>query len=146
MVNVVTKQVFEAEDGSIFDSKEKAEQHEKELKSLKYFLVTWGADLTEGRSCLGNRSYIAVNANASHRDFAVILCHSKFGSPFQFCQGVFGSNAIMPYWRLSDDPTVKLDESIKIDFAVEERFASKKIYGVGLWDLSSSEKKSIAAR
>ena len=143
MVKVITREVFETTDGSVFDSKEKAEQHEKQLKDLKYFRVTWGADLTEGRNWGHNNSYIAVNACGSHYEFAEILCFSKFGSPSQFCQGVFGSNAMMPYWKLHASPVAVLDTSVHIDFAVEDRFASNKIYGEGLWDLTETDKKKI---
>jgi hypothetical protein len=146
MVKVITKEVYETEDGKIFESAEKAAKHEKELKSLKYFLVQWGADLTEGRSWGDRKSYIAVNVKNYHYDFAYILCVSKFGSPHQFCQGVFGSNAIMPYWNLASTPSTKLEPYIKVDFAVEERFADKEIYGEGLWDLSGKDKKKIPTR
>jgi hypothetical protein len=144
MVKVVTKEVYEATDGSIFDSKEKAERHEKDIQNMKYFLVMWGADLTEGRSWYNNKSYIAVNTGGSHYEFAEILCFSKFGTPSQFCQGVFGSNAIMPYWKLQ--VVDKLDSNIKIEFAVEDRFVNKKIYGEGLWDLTNKDKKKIQLR
>jgi hypothetical protein len=146
-IKTITKEVFETEDGNIFDTKEKAEQHTQKLKDLKYYLVTWGADLTEGR-CWGDyKSYIAVNTNGSHYEFAEILCFSKFGSPNQFCQGVFGNNAIMPYWRLNPTQVSELNPSIKVDFAVEDRFVGNKIYSEGLWDLRDKDgKKKIQFR
>jgi hypothetical protein len=146
MVKVVTKEVYQAEDGTIFEDSESANKYEKSLKDLKYFYVRYGADLTEGREWLRSQAYIAVNCKGSHLDFAKILCFSKFGTEHQFCMGVFGSNAIIPYWSLTETPVTKLDPTIKILFAVEERFADKNIYGEGLWDLSNGDRKEIKRR
>jgi hypothetical protein len=137
-IKKVVKEVYETSDGKVFDNIKDAEKHETQIKSLKYFLVVWGADLTEGRTWGNNRSYILVNTKHSHEEFAEILCFYQFGTKHQFCQGVFGSNAIMPYWSIK--PVLELDSSIKVEFAVEERFAEQKIYGEGCWDLRDKTK------
>ena len=143
MVTKVVTEVFQTTDGKVFNTKEEAEKHESLLTDIKYFYILYGADLNEGRSCLDTKAIVSVNAKASHAEFIQVLCHNAFGSMYQFCQGVFGSNAIMPYWSIGGEMS-SLPLNSKVSFAIEERFAKVKQYGEGMWDLRSDKPKQIS--
>lgn len=143
MVEKVIQEVYKTSDGKVFPNIVDAEKHEASLKNIKYYKVRYGADLTEGRKWLESEALIEVNANGSHKDLAEILCYNLFGSPYQFVMGVFGNNAILPYWRIEGEAE-KL-HPLDVKFAVEERFAQNKKYGEGLWDLRNG-KQAIKIR
>jgi hypothetical protein len=143
MVEKLVQEVYKTSDGKVFTNIVDAEKHEASVKNIKYFRVRYGADLTEGRGWLESEALIEVNTNGKHKDFAEILCYSIFGSPYNFVMGAFGSNAILPYWRI--DGEVKEPNLEEVKFAVEERFAQNKKYGEGLWDLRNG-KQSIKMR
>lgn len=143
MVEKVIAEMYKTSDGKVFPSIDEAEKHEASLKNIRYFVVRYGADLTEGRQWLESKALIEVNTNGAHKGFAEILCHSLFGSPHQFVMGVFGSNAILPYWRIEGE--AKNSDLKDVKFAVEERFAQNKKYGEGLWDLRNG-KQAIKMR
>lgn len=143
MVEKVIQEVYKTSDGKVFPSIYEAEKHEASLKNIKYYSISYGADLTEGRQWLQQYALIEVNANSNHRAFAEFLCYSVFGAANQFVMGVFGSNAILPYWRI--DGEAKNPDLKDVKFAVEERFTQNKKYGEGLWDLRNG-KQAIKMR
>jgi hypothetical protein len=143
MVEKLIQEMYRTSDGKVFPNIIDAEKHEASIKNIKYYKVRYGADLTEGRKWLESEALIEVNANGSHKDFAEILCYSLFGSPNQFVMGVFGNNAIPPYWRIEGE--AKNPDLKDVKFAVEERFAQNKKYGEGLWDLRNG-KQAIKIR
>lgn len=143
MLKVLTQEVYETTDGKVFTNKEEAELHEKQMADLKYYEIRYGSDLTEGREWLCSVGYIVVNAKHSHFEFAEIGMQSVFGNKNQFCMGVFGTNAILPYWKISEKVITKPDPAYKIIVAVEERFPNKKIYGEGIWDFRNGKKEPV---
>ena len=137
-ITTETKTVYTCSDGKNFTNEDDALKHEKKLEQIKYFEVSFGADTAEGRNCLQNTAIIAVNAKRSHAAFAEHAMYKIFGSPHAFVQGCFGSNAILPYWKIkgeiSSDP-----DNLNVIFRVEERFAENKIFGEGIKRLLNGE-------
>ncbi|WP_454751630.1 hypothetical protein [Cupriavidus necator] len=97
----LTKTIYKAMDGKIFESKAACEKHEQVIaeraKRTTYWSVTHSPDLTEGRGfygltlveCYGPETY---NVEMLMRDW----CFRIFGRPVAFVQGV----SPMPAWSL----------------------------------------------
>lgn len=133
MVKPVTRTVYEADDGTLFSSQREAAQHEERLAEVKAFLLRYNPDLTEGRG-MQSTGYVLVNARAKHDLFVELWCHEVKGPPYQFAQGVFGANAIMPNYTYSVARTlaeITPTQKCPIIGAVETRFARHKLFGEG---------------
>jgi len=126
-----TKTVYTCSDGKVFDNESDANDHESMLSDIKYYEIRYGADTCEGRSCLDKLAYVAVNAKSHHAEFLTHAMHKKFGSPITFAQGVFGSNAIMHYWKIVGE--CDMPEKEKILMRVEDRFVRNKYFGTGIF-------------
>lgn len=133
MVRTITREVFEASDGRIFDSEKAAIEHEESLKEVKYFKVHYSPDLTEGRTCSQATGLIGVCATDSHRSFAEHACFELFGSRWSFVQGVFGANAIMPNWTISGDH--QHPDGTKLIATVQARFTKNLVWKLGVHKL-----------
>lgn len=129
MVRKITKEVFETKDGKIFESEEKANNHELALSEVKYFTVHYSPDLTEGRSISQQSGVIGVCATGSHREFAEHACYTVFGSRYEFVQGVFGANAIMPNWTISGETANPESKPI---ITVQARFTKHSPWKLGV--------------
>ncbi|MNV46332.1 hypothetical protein D3C71_1381570 [compost metagenome] len=115
--------VYTTDDGKSFLSKEEAIKHEEALKNVKVFLVHFAPDLTEGRG-YSKSGLIWVNAKGNHRDFAEHWCYSNLGNRIAFVMGVYGSNALMPSWVLTEF-TGRDSSKISILARLEEEFVKK---------------------
>lgn len=142
-ITTETKTVYTCSDGKTFTDEKQANDHEAKLSELVYYEIRYGADTCEGRNCLNNKAYVAVNAKYHHDSFVKHAMFKKFGSPVTFVQGVFGSNAIMDYWDIVgkvENPDYK-----KIIIRVEDRFAGNNIFGEGIWFLTDGKWKKVNA-
>jgi hypothetical protein len=119
---------FESTDGKIFDTESQCVLHESQMKDVAWFEVFAGPDLTEGRHGPKSRGYIAVHAKSSHSMFAEHWCYKEYGSAVAFCQGVFGSNAVIPNWRVDRLENVNMSLDVNILALIEERCVSKKMW------------------
>jgi hypothetical protein len=88
----VTRTIYEADDGTIFDSAEACKSHEaaavERERRTTYWRVTHGPDLTEGRGWYGAliiEAYVTGYGpvNAMVEDY----CFRKFGRKVAFVQG-----------------------------------------------------------
>ena len=130
MIKRVTREVFETSDGRVFDDEASAKNHEEAMSEVKYFMVHYAPDLTEGRSTSTAKGLIAVCARSSHKQFAEHACYTLFGSKWNFVQGCFGDNALMPNWSISgesDNP-----DGNKIIATVQARFTKSKPWKLGV--------------
>jgi len=130
MVKVITKEVFQSRDGKMFNTKAEAQDHEESLDQVKYFVVHYSPDLTEGRVSSQASGIIGVNAAGSHNLFAEHACFALFGSRWAFVQGVFGDNAIIPNWRLAEEIDDKGER--KLLATVQARFTKSKLWKDGV--------------
>lgn len=142
-ITTETKTVYTCSDGKVFGNEADANNHESLLSDIKYYEIRYGADTCEGRSCLDKVAYVAVNANGYHTEFLTHAMHKKFGSPITFAQGVFGSNAIMHYWKIVGE--CESPENGKLIMRVEDRFAKNKVFGEGIWYLIEGKWNKINA-
>lgn len=86
----VTKEVYEAFDGKVFDNEEDCLSYEKKNQIGALYCLVYGPDLTEGRG-YSRSLYIGITANGTHwgdhlmaaEYIAYVLC----GSPVDFVQG-----------------------------------------------------------
>lgn len=121
MKQIIQRTYYETIDGRQFENKHEAEKHEKKLEFFELYCFP---DTTEGRhSCL-LKGYIAVAANDRHSYFAEYAAHKVLGNRITFCQGVFGSNAIMENWKIKhvDKDNVLHNEKTPVLITVKDNF------------------------
>lgn len=115
--------VYITDGGKIFSNKNEAINHEEKLNNVKYFVVRYAPDLTEGRG-LQKVGIVMVNARNKHKDFVEHWCYKQYGNRIDFCMGVFGSNAIVPCWNIFHADEKDL-ESYEVIDKIEEEFVNK---------------------
>lgn len=103
-MNIKTKQIelYVADDGKEFLSKDEAIAYENEVLSRKKniccFRISHNPDLTEGRGYAG-LTYLFVECNDPYHELMVLnWCITNFGSPLAFVQGV----SRMPKWVIDE--------------------------------------------
>ena len=88
----VTRTVFEAEDGKIFEDAAACETYEAEVKAREkrttYWRVTHKPDLTEGRGHYGCTFLEVYGPEWSQQDLVEDFCYRTYGRPVAFVQGV----------------------------------------------------------
>jgi hypothetical protein len=97
----IKKTVYVTDDGKEFTNRKEAELHETKTKDVKYFLVSYAPDLTEGRG-LQNKGILMVHSKGCQSMFAEHYCYQKFGNKIEFVMGVYGSNAITQNWSIRE--------------------------------------------
>lgn len=98
----IVKTVYQADDGTLFETERECEQYEVKLKEREklttYWCVVTSPDLTEGR---GWYKRILVELYGVRKEYAQLYmqdwCHRTQGRPISFVQGV----APMSRWMLS---------------------------------------------
>ena len=115
--------IYVTEDGKEFTNKQEALEHEDKLLNVKPFLVRYCPDLTEGRG-LQKSGIVWVHANGSYKDFVEHWCYEHFGNKFDFCMGVYGSNAIVNTWYVTTASESDLNEN-EVLHRIEENFVKK---------------------
>lgn len=115
--------IYITDDGKEFTNKKEAMEHESRLNNVKYFVVRYSPDLTEGRG-LQKAGLVMVHAKGSHREFVEHWCYQNFGNRIDFCMGVYGSNAIMAAWSIREVVESEIG-SYEVLNKIEERFVDK---------------------
>lgn len=126
----ITTDVYISEDGKEFLTEKECLNHEDKMKSILHFKVSAYPDTTEGRMGPKHVGCIAVCAQRHHEMFAEFACFSIFGNRVTFVQGTFGSNAIMPNWKL--DKTPSKNPQGKVIATVQDKFSKTKVFKEGL--------------
>lgn len=115
--------VYKTIDGKIFENKEEAEKHERNISNVYAFKIYYQPDLTEGRG-FQKYGYLLINANKKHEIFARHWCYERFGNEITFVMGVYGSNAITKEWSICHCPLNKVEDDKILD-KIEEQFVNK---------------------
>lgn len=103
-MHIETRKVFVSEDGKSFDLEKDCVAHEqcleiqkRRLDKIKFYSISHTPDLTEGRGYYG-LTYLAVEDDYYHSEWALDFCFKNFGSALEFVMGV----SPIPNWVLRE--------------------------------------------
>jgi hypothetical protein len=138
----VTRTVFEADDGTIFDTEAECRRHEdavaERAKRTTYWCVIHNPDLTEGRGHYGC-DYLEVYGPEPYYadDMVMDYCFKTYGPKTALVQGV----APMPNWMLS-----KIDRERFLTREPETRVGDYTHKGKKVWLDLVSPKEGLKVR